>query len=64
VRNYNPSPKHYDPEYLYLQYMGMNATTLHNSKIGDNCIIAAGAVVPEGIKIPSILPRKEGDKGG
>jgi len=31
----------------------MNATMLHNSQIGDNCVIAAGAVVTEGMKIPS-----------
>jgi carbonic anhydrase/acetyltransferase-like protein (isoleucine patch superfamily) len=33
--------------------IGMNATTLPNSEIGDNCIIAPGAVVTEGMKIPS-----------
>lgn len=32
--------------------IGMNATTLHNSEIGDYCIIAAGSVVTEGQKIP------------
>ncbi len=32
--------------------IAMNATTLHNSIIGDGCIIAAGAVVTEGQKIP------------
>jgi carbonic anhydrase/acetyltransferase-like protein (isoleucine patch superfamily) len=32
--------------------IGMNATTLHNSEIGDYCIIAAGAVVTEEMKIP------------
>ena len=32
--------------------IGMNATTLHNSEIGDRCIIAAGSVVTEGMKIP------------
>jgi carbonic anhydrase/acetyltransferase-like protein (isoleucine patch superfamily) len=33
--------------------IGMNATTLHNSEIDDNCIIAAGSVVTDGMKIPS-----------
>lgn len=33
--------------------IGMNATTLHNSEIGDSCIVAAGSVVTEGTKIPS-----------
>jgi carbonic anhydrase/acetyltransferase-like protein (isoleucine patch superfamily) len=28
--------------------VGMNATILQNVEIGDNCVIAAGAVVPEG----------------
>jgi len=32
--------------------IGMNATTLHNSVIGDHCIIAAGSVVTEGMVIP------------
>jgi carbonic anhydrase/acetyltransferase-like protein (isoleucine patch superfamily) len=32
--------------------IGMNATTLHNSEIGDSCIVAAGSVVTEGMKIP------------
>jgi carbonic anhydrase/acetyltransferase-like protein (isoleucine patch superfamily) len=32
--------------------IGMNATTLHNSEIGDHCIIAAGSVVTEGMIIP------------
>ena len=32
--------------------IGMNATTLHNSEIGDDCIIAAGSVVTEGMKVP------------
>lgn len=32
--------------------IGMKATTLHNSEVGDDCIIAAGAVVTEGTKIP------------
>ena len=33
--------------------IGMNATTLHSSEIGDSCIIAAGSVVTEGMKIPA-----------
>lgn len=33
--------------------IGMNATTLHNSEIGDFCIIGAGSVVTEGMVIPS-----------
>jgi carbonic anhydrase/acetyltransferase-like protein (isoleucine patch superfamily) len=32
--------------------VGMNATVLHHVEIGDSCIIAAGAVVPEGMIIP------------
>src|SRR5512136_1946200 len=32
--------------------IGMNATILHDSEIGDRCIIAAGAVVGEGMKVP------------
>lgn len=32
--------------------IGMNATTLHNSEIGDYCIVAAGSVVTEGMKVP------------
>jgi len=32
--------------------IGMNATILHDSEIGDNCIIAAGAVVGQGMKVP------------
>jgi carbonic anhydrase/acetyltransferase-like protein (isoleucine patch superfamily) len=31
--------------------VGMNATTLHNSQIGDGCIVAAGSVVTEGMVI-------------
>lgn len=31
--------------------IGMNATILQNVEIGDNCVIAAGAVVPEGEQI-------------
>lgn len=33
--------------------VGINATVLHHAEIGDNCIIAAGAVVPPGEKIPA-----------
>ena len=33
--------------------VAMNATTLHNSEIGDYCIIAAGSVVMEGQIVPS-----------
>ena len=33
--------------------IGINATTLHNSEIGDHCIIAAGSVVTEGMVIPA-----------
>jgi len=33
--------------------VGMNATVLHQVETGDRCIIAAGAVVTEGMKIPS-----------
>jgi carbonic anhydrase/acetyltransferase-like protein (isoleucine patch superfamily) len=32
--------------------VGMNATVLQDVEIGDSCVIAAGAVVPEGQKIP------------
>ena len=32
--------------------IGMNATTLHKSVIGDHCIIAAGSVVTEGMIFP------------
>ena len=32
--------------------IGMNATILHDSEIGNRCIIAAGAVVGEGMKVP------------
>jgi len=32
--------------------VGMNATVLQDVEIGDYCVIAAGAVVPEGEKIP------------
>ena len=33
--------------------IGMHATTLHGSEIGDSCVIAAGSVVTEGMKIPT-----------
>jgi len=32
--------------------IGMNATVLHESEIGDHCIIAAGAVVGQGMVVP------------
>ncbi|MDY6911835.1 MAG: gamma carbonic anhydrase family protein [Chloroflexota bacterium] len=32
--------------------IGMNATILEHVEIGDRCIIAAGALVPEGMRIP------------
>jgi carbonic anhydrase/acetyltransferase-like protein (isoleucine patch superfamily) len=32
--------------------IGMNATTLHTSEIGDDCIVAAGSVVTEGMVVP------------
>lgn len=32
--------------------IGMNATVLHESEIGDRCIIAAGAVVGQGMIVP------------
>lgn len=32
--------------------IGMNATILHDSEIGNRCIIAAGAVVGQGMKVP------------
>ena len=32
--------------------IGINASILHDVEIGDHSIIAAGAVVPEGMKIP------------
>ncbi len=33
--------------------IGMNATTLHNSEIGDFCVVGAGSVITEGMKIPA-----------
>lgn len=32
--------------------IGMNATVLHDAEIGDRCIIAAGTVVKQGMKVP------------
>src|SRR5512136_72200 len=32
--------------------IGMNATVLHESEIGNRCIIAAGAVVGQGMMVP------------
>ena len=32
--------------------IGMNATVLHNVEIGNKCIIAAGCLVNEGMKVP------------
>jgi len=32
--------------------IGINATILHDAEIGDFCIIAAGALVGQGAKIP------------
>ncbi|NQT48940.1 MAG: gamma carbonic anhydrase family protein [Chloroflexi bacterium] len=32
--------------------VGMNATLLHGVEIGDRCIIAAGTVVSQGMKVP------------
>ncbi len=33
--------------------VGANATILHNVEIDDSCVIAGGAVVPDGMKIPT-----------
>ena len=33
--------------------VGMNATLLHDTEIGEYCIIAAGCLVRDGIKIPN-----------
>ena len=33
--------------------VGINASVLHEVEIGDRCIIAAGAVVTQGMKVPS-----------
>jgi carbonic anhydrase/acetyltransferase-like protein (isoleucine patch superfamily) len=32
--------------------IGMNATILHDVEIGNNCIIGAGSLVSQGMKIP------------
>lgn len=32
--------------------IGINSTILHDTEIGDNCIIGAGAMVGQGLKIP------------
>jgi carbonic anhydrase/acetyltransferase-like protein (isoleucine patch superfamily) len=32
--------------------IGMNATVLHEAEIGDYCLIGAGCVVSEGMKVP------------
>ncbi len=32
--------------------IGMNATILHDAEIGDSCIIAAGCLVKQGMKVP------------
>jgi carbonic anhydrase/acetyltransferase-like protein (isoleucine patch superfamily) len=34
--------------------IGMNATILHDAEIGDNCVIAAGCLVGQGMKIPDL----------
>ncbi len=33
--------------------IGMNSTILHDAEIGDFCIIAAGSLVRQGMKIPN-----------
>jgi carbonic anhydrase/acetyltransferase-like protein (isoleucine patch superfamily) len=33
--------------------IGMNATVLQNVEIGDECVISAGAVLTEGMNVPS-----------
>lgn len=33
--------------------IGMNAVVLQNVEIGDSCVIAAGAVVPVGMRVPA-----------
>jgi carbonic anhydrase/acetyltransferase-like protein (isoleucine patch superfamily) len=33
--------------------IGMNATVLQDVEIGDSCVVAAGAVVPEGTRVPA-----------
>ena len=32
--------------------VGMNATILHDVEVGDNCVIGAGCLVSQGMKIP------------
>ena len=32
--------------------IGMNSTVLERVRIGNNCIVGAGALVPEGMKVP------------
>jgi carbonic anhydrase/acetyltransferase-like protein (isoleucine patch superfamily) len=32
--------------------IGMNATILHDAEIGNGCVIAAGALVGQGMKVP------------
>ena len=32
--------------------VGMNATILHDAEIGDSCIIAAGCLIGQGMKVP------------
>jgi len=32
--------------------VGMNATILHDAEIGSHCVIGAGCLVPQGMKIP------------
>ena len=32
--------------------IGMNATILHDTEIGDSCVIAAGCLIGQGMKIP------------
>jgi len=32
--------------------IGMNSTLLHDAEIGDSCVIAAGSLVGQGMKIP------------
>jgi len=32
--------------------IGMNSTVLERVEIGNNCVVAAGALVPEGMKVP------------
>ena len=32
--------------------VGMNATILHDAEIGSHCVIGAGCMVPQGMKVP------------